>query len=164
MARPRSHRRKRPPRTVADLTWAVVGRHVPGAKLRLWRLRQRWSSVATPRVAAHTWPAALVDQELLLAVQDNQWLHELTYLRQDLLERIRRDAPEAGVASIRMRVGPLAPPAPPPPDPERGEAPGLLSPEPPDDTREVLRGVRDPALAQAAAAARMALGRPRRPR
>jgi hypothetical protein len=100
---------------------------------------------------------------LTLVIADNQWLHELQYMRIELLERVCKCCPEAQVASMRMRVGPIPlplfvgeTPEPPPP-------PTL--PEQPDrDTIAALRAIDDPALRQAMANARLALsGRLRRP-
>jgi hypothetical protein len=157
--RARSRRRKRRPLAGAgDLAWAFVRRHVPDAKVRLLRLQSLWSELATPRIAARTWPTWIEGTELKVAVQDNQWLHELAYLRQDLLDRIRREVPEAGIESLRLRLGRVPelddrrPDAPRPPT-RRG-----LSSDPPPETIEALSGIHDAELRDLAAAARMTLG------
>lgn len=156
--RARTRGRRRPPAPAGDLAWAYVRRHVPSPKVRLLRLQSVWDDVATPRVAERTWPARITGSELSVAVQDNQWLHELAYLRQDLLDRIRRQVPEAGIESLRLRLGrvPKERPAqsPPPPAPFR---PGLAN-QPPSETIETLSAVRDAELRDLAAAARMTLG------
>lgn len=156
--RKRSRGPRRPPAPAGDLAWSYVRRHVPDVKVRLLRLQSIWEDLATPRVAARTWPTWIAGTELSVAVQDNQWLHELAYLRQDLLERIRRQVPEAGIETLRLRLGRL------PEDRTRpGEAapipsrPGLSN-EPPAETMQTLSGVRDAELRDLAAAARLTLG------
>ena len=61
----------------------------------------------------------LVDGRLYLHVDDNQWLHELSYMRHDLLAKLRRACPTAGIKELRLRVGEveLVPPPEPVPEP-----------------------------------------------
>jgi hypothetical protein len=95
-------------------------------------------------------------------VLDNQWLHELMYMRAELLERVQKSCPAARIEALRLRVGTmpeLPREAPPRPDPS---APTLPS-EPAADTIAALKAIGDSSLRQAMANARMALsGRLRR--
>ena len=102
---------------------------------------------------------------LIVHVHDSQWLHEMTYWRQDVLTRLRAAWPESGVSSLEAYVSALPPlherrpPAPASPAPV--ERVSVLPSEVPQDTLEALKAVRDPQLRELLARARVRLGEPR---
>lgn len=160
MARPRP--RNPGPSPLAAAMWALVRRHVGPDTIRLMQVREVWPRVAGPNLEAHTWPAAVAGEALVVHVHDSQWLHELQYMRQDLLRRLHALAPAAELQALRMRLGEVPPvaerraqeashPAPLPPP--------RLSPEPDEATRRALDAVADPELKQILAGARVMLGR-----
>jgi hypothetical protein len=155
--------RRAAPQQLAAAIWAVVREHVAVDTIRLLHVRDAWPQVAGPALAARTWPAAISGDLLVVHVHDSQWLHELTYMRQDLLRRLQALAPSAGLAGLRLRLGDVPPvsqrqaPESPPPPPKL--APPRLSPEPDAPTRAALDAVADPELKQILAGARVMLGR-----
>jgi hypothetical protein len=141
-----------------DLALDAVSKIVPPDQLQLTRVRAVWPDITESRLRAVAWPAALRDGILWVHVRDNQWLHELTYLRQDLLQRVHRQCPRAGVRDLRVRVGEVhvpeelarPPEAPPPPS---------LADEPSPETWDALSSIEDPSLRQTIANTRMALSK-----
>lgn len=130
--------------------------------IRLMQVRDVWPRIAGERFEVHTWPAAIAGETLVVHVHDSQWLHELTYMRQDLLRRLEALAPTTALRAVKLRLGqvppvagrrlpepPRAPPLPPP----------RLAPEPDEATRRALEAVADPELKQIIAGARIMLGR-----
>ena len=151
--RRRNHGRSIPAAELADKALRSI---VPGDRLRLVRLQIAWSDALPERLAKVAWPIAVDGANLVVHVLDNQWLHELTYLRSDLLERIRERAPEAGIEVLRLRVGEVVPP-PPRPAPEI-VAPAIVLPmQPAAETLEAIAAVGDDDLRGAIALARQAL-------
>lgn len=142
--------------------WDLVRRHVGAETIRLMQVRDAWPRVAGPHLEAHAWPAAIAGDTLIVHVHDSQWLHELTYLRQDLLRRLQTLAPAAELGALRLRLGEVLPVAL-RPQPEAIRAtplpPPRLSPEPDEATRRALDAVHDPELKQILAGARIMLGR-----
>ena len=132
---------------------------------RRWCPANVWSPrarVAGAHLEAHAWPAAIAGGTLIVHVHDSQWLHELTYLRQDLLRRLQALAPAAELGALRLRLGEVLPVAErPQPEPIRWTPlpPPRLSPEPDEETRRALDAVHDPELKQILAGARIMLGR-----
>lgn len=129
---------------------------VPADQLELTRIRGTWPEVARGQLRTVAWPTTLRDGTLTLAVLDNQWLHELSYLRHDLLRRLQQRCPRAGIADLRLRVGQVHVP----PDlgePPEAPPPPALPDEPPRETREALQSIEDAGLRQTIANARMAL-------
>ncbi|MBK7826677.1 MAG: DUF721 domain-containing protein [Nannocystis sp.] len=150
---------------MAAALWELVRRHVGDDTIRLMQVRELWPRIAGPGGAAleaHSWPASVSGDLLTLNVHDSQWLHELTYLRQDLLRRLGELAPGIRLRSLRVRLGEVPPLAIRRP-PETQLPPPLpaprFSPEPDEETRRALDAVADPELKQLIAGARIMLGR-----
>lgn len=158
--KPRKKRKKRGPVDLGAIVYAQLRRHVPLASLRLDRLQQRWPALVTPRIAARTWPVKLYGRKLLVLVHDNQWLHELGYLRQELVERLAEEMPDANVTELILRLGKIPERKrrlhPPTPRPAGTKAP--LSGNVPAPTQEAIAAVHDPDLRNAIEAARLAFG------
>ena len=160
MARPRA--RSPGPSPLTTALWDLVRRHVGEDTIRLMQVREVWPRVAGAGLEAHTWPATVAGDTLVVHVHDSQWLHELTYMRQDLLRRLAALAPLGRLRALKLRLGevppvagralpesPRAAPLPPP----------RLSAEPDAATQEALAAVADPELKQIIAGARIMLGR-----
>ena len=143
-----------------SLAWDTIGFRLSRPRIRMVRLRLVWDEIAPGAAGTNLWPHSMKDDELVLLASSSQWLHELTYLQDDLLRRIQERCPEAEVSRIRARVGqiqrPRLRPLPPLPPRARGN---VLAPEPSPDTLDAIEGVRDPDLRQAIASARLALSR-----
>ncbi len=140
----------------AELAWREVFSTVPRDTIELARLQNAWPGLVPRHLQEVAWPARLVDGRLLIHVDDNQWLHELTYLRHDLLGRLRRACPSARLKELRLRVGEveLVPAPEPVPEPT---IPGLPR-EPERATIDAMEAIDDATLRDAVAAARLALG------
>jgi hypothetical protein len=140
----------------ADLAWREVFATVPRDRIELARLQNAWPRLVPRHLQEVAWPAWLGEGRLLVHVDDNQWLHELTYLRQELLGKLRRACPTAGLQELRLRVGEveLVPPPVPVPEPR---IPGLPR-EPERATIDAMEAIEDATLRDAVAAARLALG------
>lgn len=126
-------RRRRPnvpgrPVRIGPAVWSLVRSHVPEDTIRVLRLREVWPRVAGRALATHAWPSAVHGDELVIDVKDSQWLHELTYMRQAILQKLAALRVDVPVRTLRLRLAsrdrppmprPLpVPPAPPPrPDP-----------------------------------------------
>lgn len=88
-----------------------------------YELKVRWVDLVSERIAARTEPRSLRDGLLTVAVANSAWLTELSFLRQQLIERINSGVGAARVRGIRFVIGsvPALQPAagraiPPPPD------------------------------------------------
>jgi hypothetical protein len=140
----------------SELAWQQVLATVPRERVELARLQNAWPGLVARHLQRVAWPAALVDGRLYVHVGDNQWLHELSYLRRELLAKLRRACPTAGLRELRLRVGPveLVPPPEPVPEPS---IPGLPR-EPERATIDAMEAIEDATLRDAVAAARLALG------
>lgn len=140
----------------ADLAWREVFATVPRDRIALARLQSAWPGIVPRHLQEVAWPARLSRGRLVVHVDDNQWLHELTYMRSDLLARLKRACPSARLSDLRLRVGEVEVTPPPEPVPEP-DVPGLPT-EPERATIDAMEAIDDARLRDAVACARLALG------
>ena len=78
-----------------------------GFELKLWeyRLQTRWTDLVGEGLAAHTWPSRLKFRKLLIIVENSVWLHQLTYLKSTLLEKIHSEIGHPLLTDLVFRVG-----------------------------------------------------------
>ncbi|MFO7562903.1 MAG: DciA family protein [Enhygromyxa sp.] len=165
----RRRRRAKPKRRgrieLATVVEEVLQRHVPEEVQRLSRVRNSWIELFPTSFADHVWPMLVQGGRLVVHVHDSQWLHEMTYWRQEVLSRLRDTEPPLGIEIIEAYTGPLPPlserrPPPPPEVPPVHHEP-VLDPEIPSETLDALKAIQDPKLREALAQARWMMGRPR---
>lgn len=74
---------------------------------RLWeyRLQKQWKTLVGEATAAHTWPTRIKFHKLHVLVDNSVWLHQLTYLKRSLLEKIQSEMTELSVNDIIFRIG-----------------------------------------------------------
>jgi hypothetical protein len=147
----------------------VLNRHVPEEVQRLARIRNLWIELLPASFADHVWPMLVQGGRLVVHMHDSQWLHEMTYWRQEVMSRLRaagaESGAEVGIEVIEAYVGPIPPVSerrpPPPPEYIPVVRPPPLDAEVPSETLAALNGIRDPLLREALAQARLMMGKPR---
>jgi predicted nucleic acid-binding Zn ribbon protein len=69
-----------------------------------WRAVREWEQVVGPRVARHTRAVAFRDGVLHVEVEGSAWMHELGFLKTDLMRRINRHLGSRLVRNLRFVV------------------------------------------------------------
>ena len=69
-----------------------------------WRAVQEWEQVVGPRVARHTRAIAFRDGVLQIEVEGSAWMHELAFLKQDLVRKVNRHLGSRLVRDVRFVV------------------------------------------------------------
>jgi hypothetical protein len=88
--------------------------------VKLASIRTRWESIVGGTIAAHTSPYTLKGRVLTLTVDTPQWLHHLSFFREEIKDKLEK----YHIEEIRFRIGRL------PEEPHREE------PEKDDDVSE----------------------------
>ncbi len=95
MAKRRRTRRRRGPNdigTAGDLTRKVLERYNVSSGVHAHQLITDWEEIVGPRVAARTTPvnagAAMSEGVLTVRVANSAWLHELSFIKEQLVMRI----------------------------------------------------------------------------
>jgi predicted nucleic acid-binding Zn ribbon protein len=69
-----------------------------------WRAVDEWAQIVGPRVARHTRATACRGGTLHVEVEGSAWMHELSYLKRDLIERINRQLGGPHVHDVRFQA------------------------------------------------------------
>jgi hypothetical protein len=100
---PRIHRHRRRLTAPVPLNKLING-HTRRWKMqalhRVEVIRRKWREVAGEYVAIHVVPVRLVRKTLRLAAIDSTWASEMTYLKNELLERLQKVLPKGWVEEI----------------------------------------------------------------
>ncbi|NOS82813.1 MAG: DUF721 domain-containing protein [Nitrospira sp.] len=75
------------------------------SKLLENRLRRDWVSIVGEPIASNTWPDQIRYKKLYLLVHNSVWLHQLTFLKPTLIEKLNSVAGGETVTDIVLRVG-----------------------------------------------------------
>jgi predicted nucleic acid-binding Zn ribbon protein len=72
--------------------------------LQVWEL---WEKAVGEIIAENARPAAFKGNILLVHVNSSPWLHQLSFLKKDILARINRELGQQLVDEIKFKIGPL---------------------------------------------------------
>lgn len=77
------------------------------SKLLESRLRRDWVSIVGEPIASNTWPDQIRYKKLYLLVHNSVWLHQLTFLKPTLIQKLNQVAGAEVVTDIVLRIGEL---------------------------------------------------------
>ncbi len=73
-------------------------------------LQIRWREIVGPQIASHTYPAEIRFDTLHLTVDSAVWMHQLSFLKKEIIEKCNRLLGKASIQKIQLRTGSLPPP------------------------------------------------------
>ena len=91
------------PRPIAEALGALADDLGIRRSLRQYDVITGWAGVVGEQVANVTTPVRIDNGVLMVSVTTAPWRAELTMRRREILEKIRRICPDAGVTDIRFR-------------------------------------------------------------
>lgn len=74
------------------------------SSLNGWRAVDAWSRIVGPRIARHTQCVGFSEGTLRVEVASAPWMHELSYLERDLVQRMNRALGAGTVRQVRFVV------------------------------------------------------------
>ena len=102
---PRRRRRPKPPARVGDLVPTVLRDLGLETSARVLRLAECWEEAVGPEIAQHCQPTALRGEQLEATVDSSVWCQQLQLRRPEILEALRRVAPDDAPKDLWLRVG-----------------------------------------------------------
>lgn len=78
-------------------------------KLKQHQVFSLWSEVVGPKICHHAQPIHIRGGRLLVAVEDSMWLHQLNFLKHQILIELNKKLDRAPVYDIILRVGEVNP-------------------------------------------------------
>ena len=73
-------------------------------ELQGWRAVEDWARIVGPRVACHTRAIGFEQGVLRVEVEGSAWMHELGYLKQELIKAVNRELGTDRVRDVRFVV------------------------------------------------------------
>jgi predicted nucleic acid-binding Zn ribbon protein len=67
-----------------------------------WRAVREWAQIVGPRVASHTRAIACRDGTLHVEVEGSAWMHELGFLKRNLIEQVNKALGGECVRDVRF--------------------------------------------------------------
>jgi hypothetical protein len=75
-------------------------------EVRHHRVCAEWLDIVGPRNAARTWPSPIRDGVLWVRVSNSSWLHELSFLRDDIRARVNAHLGDPPLVNeVRLHIG-----------------------------------------------------------
>ena len=93
------------PSAAAEALAGVLNRYGAAREIREHRILIHWQKIVGPRVAAHTTPDALNKGVLWVRVDSSPWMHQLSFLKADILAKANELCGEELVSDIRFHLG-----------------------------------------------------------
>jgi len=73
-------------------------------EVRAWRAVEEWPQLVGPRLARHTRAVGIHRGTLRVEVEGSAWMHELGFLKRDLIRRIHQHLGSEVVRDVRFVV------------------------------------------------------------
>jgi len=72
--------------------------------MRVWQL---WDGIVGEVIAQNAKPAAFKSRVLLVHVSSSPWVHQLQFLKQDMISKLNRALGSALIEDLKFKIGPL---------------------------------------------------------
>ncbi|RJQ43651.1 MAG: DUF721 domain-containing protein [Nitrospiraceae bacterium] len=82
---------------------AFIQDHGLGSGIVLNVIRRQWINIVGQTIAAHTFPDTIKGKVLTLVVDTPQWIHHLSFFKEDIAEKLR----PYDINEVRFRIGKL---------------------------------------------------------
>jgi len=93
----RGRKRKGPPRTfqalpASQLVDGVISKYRIHGNVHESKAVQAWPQIVGDRIAERCWPYHIKDGILLVAVTNSSWLHQLSFMKEDIVAKVNEAA------------------------------------------------------------------------
>ena len=72
------------------------------------RIQDMWEAVVGPHIAKKASPEGVKNGILFVSVESSVWMQELTFMKQQILERLTQSCESSGVKDIRFKLGKIS--------------------------------------------------------
>ncbi len=90
---------------IADILPSAIGAYRSkddGELTQIWKL---WNSTVGPAIAENTRPAAFKGTLLIVHAASSAWVHQLQFLKNDIIDKVNRSLGKKLVKDIKFRIG-----------------------------------------------------------
>jgi len=83
-------------------TFSSIGLNKKVQQYRLWKM---WNSIVGSNIASNASPSIWRGNMLVINVKHAAWMQELSYLKAELMEKIKKAIPDLKIKDIRFEIG-----------------------------------------------------------
>ena len=81
------------------------GRKADGELIRVWQI---WDDTVGAAIAANAQPAAFKGDLLLVHVTNSTWIHQLQFLKHDIISKLNAALGKPMITEIKFKIGPFS--------------------------------------------------------
>ena len=81
-----------------------------GSRLSEFRIFGQWEKSVGPVIASHAQPQTVRGKKLTLVVDSPAWMHQLSLLKSEIVEKVNRNLGREIIKDITLRLGEVEPP------------------------------------------------------
>lgn len=85
----------------------VLKKYRPDINVGLVQVWQIWDSTVGPIIAQNARPAAFKGRILLVHVASSSWIHQLRFLKAEIIEKLNQALQHPAVEDLKFKIGPV---------------------------------------------------------
>ncbi len=89
---------------IIDDVLTTFRRESEGEIMRVWQI---WDGIVGDVIAQNAKPAAFKGRVLLVHVSNSPWVHQLQFLKQDMISKLNNALGKAMIEDLKFKIGPL---------------------------------------------------------
>ncbi len=98
------------PTAVSEILEKIFGKSHHNKKYREAQLIHVWKKVVGEKLALHTYPEKIENECLICLVDNSAWLHEIQFMKKDIISKINDVMQKRMVRNIYFRLGKIPAP------------------------------------------------------
>ena len=95
------------PVLLGDLIHQLMHHHRPASAERLTRILDIWEVAVGGSIARNAKPGALHGDVLVVIVNNSSWLHQLRFMKADMLAKLNKHLETGCLSDVRFKIGVL---------------------------------------------------------
>ncbi|MDJ0784079.1 MAG: DUF721 domain-containing protein [Desulfosarcinaceae bacterium] len=95
------------PIPLGDVIHELLHRHRPTSADRLARVCDIWPLAVGDSIARNAKPGAIQGKVLVVHVTNSTWLHQLRFMKTDMLVKLNQHLGTAHISDLRFKIGAL---------------------------------------------------------
>ena len=93
---------------IGSIIGDVLKEHMPDSAGELTRVWQIWDRAVGATIAANAQPVAFKGDLLLVHATSSSWIHQLQFLKADIISKLNADLGQPVISEIKFKIGPIS--------------------------------------------------------
>lgn len=99
--------RLKKPISLGELIHQLMHEHRPASAEKLTRILDIWEHSVGVSIARNAKPGALQGHVLVVTVTNSTWLHQLRFMKADMLSKLNQNLKTDLLTDLKFKIGPL---------------------------------------------------------